>query len=383
MEPTFRSKYDPRLDILRAIAFLLVTIVHFAVPSWTNSVGQNNILEILSYSLIETGWLGVPIFLFLSGYSLAIGKVDRGRINLKNFFINRVLRIYPVWIVVILILSFTHHISGTTVFYLLFLQTQDLPPLTAFNICWSIQLEFVCYLIFPILLSLASTQHSPPIKWKGVAFFFAFLLLVRWDMSYIRSITFPLSYGTLFGAGTIFFAGIITVSLKPLKPGLIARISLGTGIILFFGLAVYLSQTGGMYGYSNPDSTPIHRIFEFFPEIISIIIFLIIRGVLTEKTPSQMPFNFLFKGMIHIGKVSYSGFVFSMFVLDYVQHEFTQFRIVPNGWLSLTYSFAIYLAVLILFATVSFNAIELPFLNLRRSYLTDHSQQHSEPSRQL
>ena len=182
---------------------------------------------------------------------------------------------------------------------------------------------------------------------------------------------------------TFPMAGIITVSLKPLKPGLIARISLGTGIILFFGLAVYLSQTGGMYGYSNPDSTPIHRIFEFFPEIISIIIFLIIRGVLTEKTPSQMPFNFLFKGMIHIGKVSYSGFVFSMFVLDYVQHEFTQFRIVPNGWLSLTYSFATYLAVLILFATVSFNAIELPFLNLRRSYLTDHSQQLSEPCRQL
>ena len=96
-----------------------------------------------------------------------------------------------------------------------------------------------------------------------------------------------------------------------------------------------------------------------------------------------MPSNVLFKGFIHIGKVSYSGFVFSMFVLDYVQHEFTQFGIVPDGWLSLTYSFAIYLAVLILFATVSFNAIELPFLNMRRSYLTDHSQQHSEPSRQL
>lgn len=333
--------------------------------------------------MIETGWLGVPLFLFISGYSLAIGKIDRRHINLKHFFINRVLRIYPVWIIVILILSFTHHISGSTVFYLLFLQTQDLPPSTAFNICWSIQLEFVCYLIFPVLLSIASNQHSPRNKWKGIAFFLAFLLLVRLDMSYIRSITFPLSYGTLFGAGTVFLAGIITISLKPLKPGLMSRISLASGIILFCGLAVYLSQNGGTYGYAIPDSTPIHRIFEFFPEIISIIIFLIIRGGLTEWTPPTTPFNIFLKGLIHIGKVSYSGFVFSMFVLDFVQHEFTRFGIIPTGWLSMVYSFAIYLAILILFATVSFNAIELPFLNMRRSYLTDHSQQHSEPSRQL
>lgn len=379
MEPTQGFKYDPRIDVLRAIAFLLVTVVHFAVPTWTNSVGQHNVLEILSYSLIETGWLGVPLFLFISGYSLAIGKIEKGHINLKNFFINRILRIYPIWIIVILILSFTHHISGTTVFYLLFLQTQDLPSSTAFNICWSIQLEFMCYLIFPILLSIATNQHSSRKKWRGIVFFLAFLFLVRLDMSYIRSITFPLSYGTLFGAGTVFLAGMITVSLKPLKSGLLSKISLASGIILFCGLAVYLSRNGGTYGYAIPDSTPVHRIFEFFPEIISIIIFLIIRGTLTEGIPSAMTSNILVKGFIHMGKVSYSGFVFSMFVLDFVQHEFTRLGIIPTGWVSMAFSFSTYLAVLILFATVSFNAVELPFLNMRRSYLNDHSQQHSEP----
>lgn len=125
LEPTDRSRYDPRIDVVRAFACGMVAVVHSSVPTWTNAVVERGfVLDTVALGLIHTGWLGVPLFLFISGYSLALNKThDNYELDKKQFFINRVLRIFPVWIVCILILSLTHKLTGINVFTLLLMQT--------------------------------------------------------------------------------------------------------------------------------------------------------------------------------------------------------------------------------------------------------------------
>jgi peptidoglycan/LPS O-acetylase OafA/YrhL len=109
LEPTDRSQYDPRLDVIRACACGMVAIVHFSVPTWTDPiVDRGLVIDTVALSLIHTGWPGVPLFLFVSGYSLALAKTHRTyQLDKKQFFINRALRMFPVWIAAILILSVT------------------------------------------------------------------------------------------------------------------------------------------------------------------------------------------------------------------------------------------------------------------------------------
>ncbi len=155
MIPSVKSSYDYRIDAIRAIACALVAIVHFSVPTWTTPISLSGYyFDTILLGLINTGWIGVPIFLFISGYSLALNKVSKINIeiNFLQYFKNRFLRIFPLWAVCITILIISHKISGEKAFYLALFQLQDMPPSTSFNIAWSLQLEVACYFMFPIFL---------------------------------------------------------------------------------------------------------------------------------------------------------------------------------------------------------------------------------------
>jgi peptidoglycan/LPS O-acetylase OafA/YrhL len=370
MEPTDRSRYDPRIDVLRAVAFLLVALPHFSVPTWTDGiVNRHLVIDMLPLSIIKTGWFGVPLFLFLSGYSLALGKCDPSYVlDKKQFYVNRVLRIFPVWIICILILSFTVHLPGMTVFGLLLLQTQELHAAGSFGIAWSIQLEFMCYLIYPILLIAVSRRHN-------ILATFAFFMLVRVALYFLDTTSvFLFAYGTVFGATTIFLSGMIAASLPPLKNGIWAWGLFVAGVVAFCALAVVITAFGG---YENPHGRIIHGIFLFSPEIFSTIVFVMLRGALTERNAAvPQPYSRgllsslrrgVFAVFVHIGKISYSGYMFSLFVLDFTGHVFTFIK--PGGWHSLVPAFLLYLTVLCGFATTSYYAIELPFLGMRRRYV--------------
>lgn len=376
MEPTDRSKYDPRIDVLRAFACGMVAVAHFSVPTWTDPIAERGfILDTVALSIIKTGWLGVPFFLFISGFSLALDKARKDyELDKKQFFVNRVLRIFPVWIACILMLTFTQSLTGQNVFTLLLLQTQDIPRSTAFNIAWSIQLEFMCYLLFPVLLAAAATK-------RNVLPFYGFFLLVRiWLFFLSTTMVYELSYSTVFGAGTIFLSGILTSSLRPIANKIVARVHLVAGITLFCAVAVFIYKSGG---YQAPHGRAIHLFFLFMPEILAATLFLIVRGTITRI--KHVPGSFgvaaipsfrralssvrgaLFTAFSHFGRVSYSAYMFSLFTLDFTSHIFTFVK--PSGWLAMIAGWALYFPVLTLFSTVSFYAIELPFLQMRRRYV--------------
>jgi len=85
------SVYYPELDSLRFFAFLFVLIHHTpvaeSIPAWV--------------TLHEYGWMGVDLFLCLSAYLFAkllyIEFQEKGELNIRYFYLRRLLRIWPLY----------------------------------------------------------------------------------------------------------------------------------------------------------------------------------------------------------------------------------------------------------------------------------------------
>src|SRR5689334_23118723 len=96
--------YFPELDGLRFIAFLMVFLFHGGLPE--RMVAQV-IGRTAARALRENGGYGVQLFFILSGYlitTLLLREEARyGRVALRAFWIRRILRIWPLYYVLILI----------------------------------------------------------------------------------------------------------------------------------------------------------------------------------------------------------------------------------------------------------------------------------------
>lgn len=86
--------YLPALDGLRGLSIILVMAVHI------------RLIEPRLWFLCPGGTLGVDVFFALSGFlitSLLLAEIDSsGRIDLKNFYIRRALRLLPAFVTVLL-----------------------------------------------------------------------------------------------------------------------------------------------------------------------------------------------------------------------------------------------------------------------------------------
>lgn len=82
------------LDLLRAIAVLLVVLFHTVYN------------EALKTSMFRIGWIGVDLFFVLSGFligGILFDMYKNNSYNLKTFYTHRFLRIYPVYIFILLL----------------------------------------------------------------------------------------------------------------------------------------------------------------------------------------------------------------------------------------------------------------------------------------
>jgi len=101
--PAKPSFYRPELDVLRFLAFLAVFICHITlhpaeyyterhVPSWLSQVNM---------TISTAGSYGVDLFFVLSSYLitelLIREKEDRGSLDVRSFYIRRILRIWPLY----------------------------------------------------------------------------------------------------------------------------------------------------------------------------------------------------------------------------------------------------------------------------------------------
>jgi peptidoglycan/LPS O-acetylase OafA/YrhL len=156
VDPRFTGRErQPGLDLLRALAIIVVVIYHAALFGFK-----------LPSRIDRFGWIGVDLFFVLSGYLIGgqlLAPLARGNeISLGRFFARRVLRIMPAYFVVLavyfLLPSWREYpdMSQPLWKFLLSVQNIALHGGTAFSHAWSLAVEDQFYLGLPFILILVS-----------------------------------------------------------------------------------------------------------------------------------------------------------------------------------------------------------------------------------
>jgi peptidoglycan/LPS O-acetylase OafA/YrhL len=151
IDPRFQDRErQPGLDLLRALAIILVVIYHAGIMGFP-----------MPGRVHRWGWIGVDLFFVLSGYLIGgqlLAPLTRGQsINLKTFFARRGLRIMPAYFVILAIYIFFPTWREYPEMYpwwkfLLSVQNIGLHGGTAFSHAWSLAVEDQFYLTLPFIL---------------------------------------------------------------------------------------------------------------------------------------------------------------------------------------------------------------------------------------
>lgn len=386
--PARKSLYIPSLDGIRAVSFMLVFVAHAGL--------EDKI----------PGGLGVTIFFFLSGYlitTLLRTEADQtGTISIRDFYIRRVLRIFPPFYLVILLgvlLHWSHLLPGRIAgegvlfqsvhlanYWTIHRQTQDLTldgiPLGS-NVLWSLAVEEHFYLLFPLLYVILRKSFSRRgqtallaivcclmLLWRCILVYHFHAVWVDPDGSVQNSRTF---FATDTRADSILWGCIFAIACNPVldKPMVL-------GFRLFGLFAAALLVLAATLVIRNPDPSDQNRALAvaYFREtfrytIHGLVLFPIFAAVIVYH---QSPiFRWLNFGWIkRLGVLSYSLYLIHYTVIYLVRvHLFPVelrgeyvaapgFKGVLQGVLALAMSLAISAAI--------YRWVERPCAQLRKRF---------------
>ncbi len=176
--------YFPNLDGLRFISFFVVYLHHCYLSFFSYLEESNPAAYKAQAFLFQYGTLGVNFFFVLSGflitYLLIKEKEFTGTIHVGNFYVRRILRIWPLYylclfigfIVFPLIKQYTgevDHESANPLAYLIFAANFDYmhtwpekPSAILLSVLWSVAVEEQFYLCWPLLLKIIPVRFY---KW--------------------------------------------------------------------------------------------------------------------------------------------------------------------------------------------------------------------------
>jgi peptidoglycan/LPS O-acetylase OafA/YrhL len=357
------SFYRPGLDILRALAFLLVFVAHGLVteldkPTQLGAIGR-------------AGEFGVCVFFFLSSYLitelLLREERETSTIHIPAFYVRRILRIWPLYFAMIAVgwlyglFSPTHTVTLAWGAALMLLFTNwytvghGYPPGFLFPL-WSISLEEQFYLVWPCIV-----KYLSPGSLMGVSTLLmtaAYLTLARllhqgqildpgiWVNSLVQFQFFAL--GTMTA---IVLRGRVPKLSKPVRWGLFVA-----------GLLCMRAAQAAVF--SNDRVLP-HDLLHIGPRYL-----IALPGCLCLFFSClQLPAGRLQKPFLYLGKISYGLYVFHVLWLGLVRDAL---RHLGGGYLS-PVAFQLIVMAIALPATVvtgmlSYQYLESPFLRFKKRF---------------
>ncbi len=165
------------IDVLRGIAILMILLLHFSLTYrlWHSGFLKSLIGHDWAFSVLGWGNFAVTMFFVVSGFLIATNAAERagglGKIQLRSFYVRRFARLTPCLVVALSIItilglcavgSFATEKSGSsgqlvlgTLSVLFFFHNILMQRLGYFdyalNVYWSLSVEEVFYLAFPII----------------------------------------------------------------------------------------------------------------------------------------------------------------------------------------------------------------------------------------
>jgi len=249
--------FFPNLDALRFFCFLSVFFFHSFGTEYQHISGDP-VYRFIKGFLFDNGNLGVNFFFVLSGflitYLLLVEKERFSRIDIKKFYVRRVLRIWPlfyfcVFFGFVLFPLFKSAMGAAPssetarpLFYLLFVNNFDFilqgpPDSSVLVVLWSVAIEEQFYLFWPIVIAFVPAKRLPHV-FTGIilsSLVFRYLnagsevVLEHHTISCISDMTI----GAL-GAYLIFFSASFKNTIERMNPPAIAFIYIAAFAVFFF-----------------------------------------------------------------------------------------------------------------------------------------------------
>lgn len=359
---------------MRAYAAILVVLYHSSAYIFTNAL-HNNTQHLVTHNplkaIILEGHFGVSLFMVLSGFIFTVGLLGKD-ISYKGFMTNRLIRIYPLYIFVIIaaVSAFPLTASFNNI-ALSILPFGNLPQalhtqisgtgLDPFAMSWTIALELQFYLIFPFILSMLNRRRL-----KQVLCFCGAIVLVRLLLTLLPGAdNYFISFYTIFGRFDQFFAGILAGIIFIKYRSYVNRYAVPTliaSLMLLMFASLKVNNTGGIDKILGGWSV-------LMPIVYAILSFGIVLSYvsLTESIKKQgRTTNFIAK----IGELSYSIYLIHVLVIIALVAKFPSILTVfGDSWIAAFFaSTLIILPIVLLTSLITYNGIEKPFLDMRRKY---------------
>ena len=377
--------YLPELDGLRFFAFLLVFLHH--VPCGRYCFIEGSSLDYIFVSIKSIGFIGVDLFLCLSGYLitklLSIEKEKTGTISVFKFYIRRALRIWPLYYFMLLcgffIMPLWHyHLNGRFANSDIFAWQHHLLSYTFFfgnwsvafysytrshflNILWTISLEEQFYVFWaPVYKKLIDNR-------KILYVIFASLILITLICRAVLvafELPHPFIWVFTFTRLDSFVLGSFIAASK-LDQYLISKNRSSNSLILWvmvFALTyiVIKAPAIGAIGY--------HLVWFY------LVVALLMSSILLLTLSSNSFRKFLGKPtLVYLGKRSYGLYVYHFVAMDLAGVLFLEFYPFMPGQkdrfviLTLGQGFLGFVLVLSM-AVVSYAFLERPFLLVKNKY---------------
>lgn len=350
----------PALDGIRGVAILLVVFLHN--------------FGFMNYFFF--GWLGVDLFFVLSGFlitTILVNSLPKPNF-LKNFYIRRILRIFPLYYFILLLsFFFIPQFSNLDVSYYkdnqfwmwtylqnwLFIFKEPFGDKVLLH-TWSLAVEEQFYLIWPMIVLLIKKPKRLFILMLLALFATGFLRYFLWsfkieDLAYSSLYTFTRIDGLCIGSIVALSMKMNPYMLKKYKPY----------IILFAAFVNF-----GFYFINNQNSFTLpYLAFAGYTTFALLFGILIYEAVINESNIIRAIFTI--KILRFFGKISYGLYVYHwpvyLLLYSYFRDWFIKKGFSGSNMTELPAAILVTLFAIII-SVISYEFFEKPILNLKKYF---------------
>lgn len=359
-------RYIKELDSIRAVAVLAVMASHWV------TIRNPFVSRLLHYG----GPVGVDIFFVLSGFLITWilftnkkeieGSISNKANVLRNFYIRRTLRIFPIYYLVIIILLFFSKSSGTQLassypYFLTYTSNFYFFNLEGFDgilsHLWSLAVEEQFYLLWPTIVLFIHSRYLLHIIYVFIGLgIISQLFFFGNDMGTILTFT----CFDAFGLGALLAWQLV---YSTVKMDIFYKWTQRAAII---ALPLFVA---GLLQNKWP-AMPLLR------TLVSVLTLFTITYIIFKKNEGQrLWFNFIWsnKVLIFIGKISYGIYLYHNLIPHYSLRALRTFlNVTPESMLPYKLGYIVMLGVngliLIILAWLSWILIEKPILRLKKHF---------------
>lgn len=346
--------YFPGLNGLRAIAAGIVLVIH--IDQFTPVFG----LTPISFKTGDMAGHAVTLFFVLSGFLITFlllrEKDLYTRIDLRKFYTRRILRIWPIYYLIIVLSLIAIPLvptiwykgplwasTGLYIFMLANVAYQVNLTITTLVPLWSVGVEEQFYAIWPVLMNRSRTI------WRALLLVIVIQFLIKmtartlgYESLYLFLLNLRIECMALGGIGAL-----LVYKQSPLCRWLYNPL-LQIACWLFFFYSVLFQ--------------PFHIASAFDDDIYACIFLVLVLNVSSNPRTLVNLENRFFDS---IGRVSYGIYVYHMLVIYLIAYVLKNH--LPDGWLGYAIVYFVPISVTLLVSYLSFEFFESRFIKLKHN----------------